>query len=427
MKKKNIFIRFAGCLLFAIFFQACSKNFSLSPNAPLGAPADTFTPTGTVGTMFLTSTVPTATNSQTPVISLTCTLTPSSPVYSPTPQITSTSTATFTTTSTLTFTPVSTPTFTPTYGHYSWAKAAASSPMGARMFAGNLVYNGKMWIVAGGSPCVVEGWFKSDVWSSTEGASWTRATGTAAFGVREAAGCVVFNNKMWLIGGDNGYSCFNDVWSSTDGANWTSVLSNAPFSARSSFGCVVFNNKIWVIGGDQVDGQNPQADIWCSSDGVNWNLAGNLPDSRGEFGCVVYNGSIWIIAGHDYGYLLNDVWSSADGINWNEITAGAPFGDRTWAATTVFNGSIWVVGGANSNAWNYISSTYTDAWSSYDGVNWTQPPTSTPFYPRFGAESLVYNNELWMIGGAWFANPSQVWNGVGVSGALYLKDIWHTQ
>ena len=66
---------------------------------------------------------------------------------------------------------------------------------------------------------------------------------------------------MWIIGGYGGGTTFyNDVWSSSDGSSWTKVTDNAGFSARYLHGAVAFKDRLWVIGGatsvEQLEGQN---------------------------------------------------------------------------------------------------------------------------------------------------------------------------
>jgi hypothetical protein len=68
-----------------------------------------------------------------------------------------------------------------------------------------------MWVIAGttdGTTCL------NDVWHSTDGASWTEAVANAAFPVRQIHTSVVYNNKMWVIAGENSVSPYilNDVW-----------------------------------------------------------------------------------------------------------------------------------------------------------------------------------------------------------------------
>ena len=41
---------------------------------------------------------------------------------------------------------------------------------------------------------------------------------------------------------------YNQIWSSEDGLNWT-LNGTGPWSGTHTCGCVVFNNRMWVIGG----------------------------------------------------------------------------------------------------------------------------------------------------------------------------------
>ena len=84
---------------------------------------------------------------------------------------------------------------------------------------------------------------------------WTQATTSAGWSARQWHTSVVFDNKIWVIGGcENSSSYKNDVWYSTDGVNWTQATANAGWSARYGHTSVVFNNKIWVIGGYDANG-----------------------------------------------------------------------------------------------------------------------------------------------------------------------------
>ena len=402
-------------------------------------PAATSSPTTTLAATGFPS--PNATN---PWMSMgTATATPT-PTDTPSATLTSTPSSTATSSPTPVATSTSTP--TSTVAPFHWVEATAASPMGARMFSGDLVFNNRMWIIAGGSPCVQEGLFKSDVWSSTNGAAWTRASAAAAFGIREAMGCVVFNpatgsgtdGRMWLIGGDDFQYLYNDVWSSTDGAAWTRATAAAPFTGRDHFGCVAFNGRMWVIGGDENFGLNAKSDVWSSADGVNWTLEGNLPGPRAAFGCVVFNGAIWVVGGHNGATSPNSSYYSTDGSHWSEAVPntggpGSPGGwQRSYASARVFNGKIWLVNGTYAYDWDRTSACDNDLWVSSDGFNWTLQSPSLPFMPRFASESFVYNNSFWMVEGAWYSSYGQSWAGpTGVvttmTGADYLKDIWHTQ
>ena len=56
--------------------------------------------------------------------------------------------------------------------------------------------NGKMWIMGGFIPQRV-----NDVWSSSDGREWTEATPEAPWAVRNLPNCVVFDDKMWIMAG----------------------------------------------------------------------------------------------------------------------------------------------------------------------------------------------------------------------------------
>ena len=68
---------------------------------------------------------------------------------------------------------------------------------------------------------------------------------------------------MWVLGGykrlsgtgsDTRSSFYNDVWYSSNGSNWIQATSSANWSERWGLKCLVFEDKIWVLGG-QADGE----------------------------------------------------------------------------------------------------------------------------------------------------------------------------
>ncbi len=130
------------------------------------------------------------------------------------------------------------------------------------------------------------GWFNgrlpghgasNEVWSSADGETWEQVTGAAAWSPRLAAGLVVFQGRMWLLGGTQNYyfgnekSLKNDVWSSADGKAWKLETASAPWSPRAYHGAVVHDGKLWVLGGgNYVPKYQARSDVWCSADGVRW-------------------------------------------------------------------------------------------------------------------------------------------------------------
>src|SRR3989338_3426191 len=62
------------------------------------------------------------------------------------------------------------------------------------------------------------------------GASWTKVAESVAWSPRVNHAVLVYNNKMWVLGGWSG-GVNTDVWSSSDGVSLSSVTSSAPWSA----------------------------------------------------------------------------------------------------------------------------------------------------------------------------------------------------
>lgn len=222
-----------------------------------------------------------------------------------------------------------------------------SSTVYTNVFAGLSPGIEKMWIIGG-----YNGSYLSDVWCSSDGISWSQATATAAFGNRAEQVTVVFNGSMWVIaGGITGNITTNDVYSSSDGATWTLATANAGFSNRKQHSGVVYNNRIWVIGGNT--GTTLLNDVWYSSDGVIWNNATMNAAFNPRYGHVslVYDNKMWVIGGGITGTVINDAWYSTDGITWTAAAITIPFTARTFHSGTVYGNKMWVIAGTGGGVY----------------------------------------------------------------------------
>ena len=140
---------------------------------------------------------------------------------------------------------------------------------------------------------------------------WICATNSASWSARSNHTSVVFNNKMWVIGGWDFYNHYYDVWYSTDGKTWTCACSSAAWSGRGYHTSVIFDNKIWVLGG-WADGLFFN-DVWYSPDGINWTCACSLPEwsVRADHSSEVKDNKIWVMGGGiDSSPYFDDVWYS---------------------------------------------------------------------------------------------------------------------
>ncbi len=278
---------------------------------------------------------------------------------------------------------------------FTWKEIKPNDNTGWSKRAGHtsVVFQNKLWIMGGGYP------FSNEVWSSSDGKNWTKITSSAGWSRRDNYTSVVFNNKIWVMGGYDGRRK-NDVWSSSDGKNWTKITSSAGWSSRYGHNSVVFNNKIWVIGGNDRSYKN---DVWSSSDGKNWTKVTDAAGWSSRYGHtnVVFNNKIWVIGGYDGSY-KNDVWSSVDGKNWAKVTDSAGWSSRYEHTSVVFNNKIWVIGGGGGPYNN-------DVWSSVDGKNWTKVTDSAGWSRRHTHTSVVFNNKIWVTGGYGGSNKNDVW------------------
>ena len=308
---------------------------------------------------------------------------------------------------------------------YKWINVTDAAAYAPRDGAGALVFNGRMWLLGGWNPGDKTHFPKicnNEVWSSKDGATWRLEKPNtflpksydplADWEGRHTAGYVVFQNKMWIVGGDVNQGHYHfDVWNSADGKTWTHVNKGrkVPWGPRALHYTLVFEDKIWIMGGQTLPQFSPaeevfHRDIWNTSDGINWQRV--TPQEpywsiRGMIGGnVVFKDRIWVLGGGTYNTprtpkrkFHNDVWSSPDGLNWTRHIEFAPWVPRQYHDVAVFDDRIWVLEGYARQSGNR-----NDVWHSADGVEWHELP-NTPWKPRHASSVFVYDNALWMVAG----------------------------
>jgi hypothetical protein len=246
------------------------------------------------------------------------------------------------------------------YDGRDWYLEGGYLPWGYRSSPRVTLFNSRLWLLGGRTAI-----WSNDVWSTDDGVSWIEETPAAPWLGRESHVAIAFNGQMWVIGGwtrqNNVYMRLNDIWSSTDGVNWTSY-GNAPWAARSHQAAIVFNNRLWVVGGVSSTAQHN--DVWSSADGINWTLeVADAPwPGRGGHTLTFFRDRLWLMAGVSAvnSDAVNDVWTSVDGVNWERETVAAPWSERFTHSAVEFNGRLWVFGGAGPG---YQSTLLNDVWS----------------------------------------------------------------
>lgn len=185
-----------------------------------------------------------------------------------------------------------------------------------------IVFDGKLWVIGGnlfppGGDPNQPGTALNDVWSSTDGRTWTKVTDAAAFPARSNPAVFIFRNKMWLTGGiDNNKQYLNDVWSSADGVTWTKVTTQTPPPLREGHKVLVNKEQLLLIGG--ANAGTAHGDLWVSADdGVTWAQITDPADSRvlpaefvkrAHFDAFTAGKTIWILGGLDGGAPVKEVW-----------------------------------------------------------------------------------------------------------------------
>ena len=308
---------------------------------------------------------------------------------------------------------------------FVWSRVTGGAGWDGRSAHTAVVFNGKMWVMGGnnGQNYVND---RNDVWSSSDGVTWTQTTvmGTH-WSARWGHAAAVFDGKMWVMGGGRGrlsgsedFVLLNDVWSSADGASWTRVEESRTPTAedphwpvRNTHAAVVFADKLWVMAGSHSNG-GYRNDVWSGNrEGTLWtkaNTRGLIQGDphwpiRNKCAAVVFDNKIWVMGGRQATNRKNDVWWSANGAKWIQTTvSGTHWLARSYHAAVVFDNKLWVMGGFDANHKN-------DIWWSADGENWTNTNASGHWSARAAHAAVVFDNKLWVIGGFDANHKNDVW------------------
>lgn len=311
----------------------------------------------------------------------------------------------------------------PVINSYYVVESSADAVFTGRMDHQTVSFNGRMWTVGGKNAST----YFADVYSSTNGISWIQSTvnaieyvvdGTgeilidesgervavpATFIPRSGFQMLVFDSKMWIIGGETtGGALLNDIWYTEDGSTWV-LHDTGDFSARRYFSAVVYNNRVYVIGG--YDGA-ANDEVWYSSDLKTWTQVTVSTAFTARFGhtSVVYNNRIWILLGDG---VTNTYYSTDGGVNWTQAAANAGLGARMYHSSIVFLNYMYIIAG------DIAGTKYNSVYRSTDGITWTTVTATAAFTARSNAGIVEYLSRLWIT--------------CGYTGTTYLSDAWSSE
>jgi hypothetical protein len=263
-----------------------------------------------------------------------------------------------------------------------------------------------------------------EVWSSADGVTWTNDLphGNGAFERRHVHGVSLWNDRLWMIGGDTHQGYYNhDVVSSADGVSWRVELgpgtTEPPWAERGLQMSGVFDGKLWMAGGQDLLGDPADYvfhnDVWSTEDGVNWTeVAPDAPASDTRWagcgmvtGLVEFQGRMWLVGCAQYREnevgttMSNEVWSTTDGLVWQRH-ADPPWVGKAWPDVVVWDGKLWILFGYTygdfPNGWT--AGNANEAWFSEDGESWESLPPDMPV-PGSHAQGVAVTDDFLLLAG----------------------------
>ncbi len=89
------------------------------------------------------------------------------------------------------------------------------------------------------------------------------------------------------------------------------------------------------------------------------------------------------------------------GVSWTEASTTAPTGYREGQSTVVYNNEMWLIGGFTGSEMN-------DVWNSTNGITWNEATAAAAFSGRERHDSVVFNGAMWVVGGGLYNGSNWV-------------------
>ncbi len=224
---------------------------------------------------------------------------------------------------------------------------------------------------------------------------------------------VVHNDLIYVVGAYTGTCCdaengISHVWTYNPQTDTWSQKHEIPVDRRrGSTGAVLFNNKIYIIGGIE-GGHGTPATAYSWFDEYDpatgqWKVLPNAPRVRDHFHATVFNGKLYLIGGR------NTSVASITGATIGEVDV-YDFTTNTWptlpasknlptprgaAASMLYQGRILVIGGETSGQTLAHNETeafepFTETWSTLGNL----------VVGRHATQAAIYNDAIYLAAGS---------------------------
>ena len=252
-----------------------------------------------------------------------------------------------------------------------------------RTGAAGIVFNEKLWVIGGEEDLE----WKSDVWCSPDGEDWTEVTEAAPFSPRYNHKVYILNEKLWVVGGsDETFNTLTDVWFSSDGSNWAEVSIEGRKNTSALSLSFSFKNKLWLAFG-------AGRELWSTLDGVSWHLeTDQYEHPHGAREIVECNGKLIMFTRDSE---VNRIWYSEDAIRWSVTELQTQeFIEGDDVNVLLHGDEVWVF------TYNPIDERAL-LWTTKDGKNWSKKTGSIYFgqVDMNDAYLVVFDKNLYVVGG----------------------------
>ena len=290
----------------------------------------------------------------------------------------------------------------------SWTSGSVTGYTGA-YGAGSALIGNKIYVfggaVAGGTLIVNNSMFIYDAGTDT----WTKPTTSGNFTARERFVTAYVNGKIYTIWGDTSYTTggVSNAFEVFDPATltWSKVNAIGSATPRRSAGSVVYNGKIYIIGG--IDGANnyKSVDIFDPATNTWSNLVttGTFTGRMGLSACL-YNGKIYTFGG---GLISGSVTTHLDILEildlstnvWSAPGKSGFFVARSGLETALLDNKIYTIGGTNYTG---TSGFVVNAFEIFDpATNSFITPVTTGALSKHNYPAVeVVNNKIYVLGGS---------------------------